>query len=534
MTTGKEFLGELAEQLELELSTADGTRKPSELSTLLRFVDGVDDHNPVDLFWDLYESQTKITMQAERLVLEFLEGLCERHRVPYVPDMDDVDITEFFNGLECDAQGEPSKNIPIPIKLKDLIAYLHAVAARAFRIKQLQDGALSEEAVDCLFEVERTIDRLNRAGLDGPYLDVDALSLSFRLSSLAVSAKVLVELGRLRNSQGDYAHALRYIAKAVETFGYSPFHAVMGGVDNSWPTIRTEVSEPPQHPTLGDNLEEGVGDIGPQDVASIFGSIKKSGLASSWRQVAEDCRILLEAEHIFGHGAYDHTRGQISEVVEDEKGERRFWTEFWAAAEAWASAQLSPSDLQALRKAEKHSESEDRLVSYFFRRNWPHLPEGAKLRLKNADAIWNSRERAGWEAVFNELRVAMELTCQEFIWRPLSMSRGGVNLFEFSKLKAQLHDEGKVPSIFHYRKICKFDCFRDFLNRKRLNDMDVRFMTETLPHALKELGRRRNRADHGTGKLWNRDEVGACVDLILGIGQEGILPKLVVVGRKIR
>ncbi len=534
MTTGNELLGELAEQLERELRETGGTRKQSELSTLLRFADGVDTHNPVDLFWDIYESQSKFSTQTERLVLEFLAGLCERHRVPYVLDMADLEIEGFFDGLRTDTQREESESIPIPDKLKDLTVYLHGAAARAFRIKRLEGGVLSEDALDSLFEVERTIERLNRAGFDDPYLEVDALSLSFRLSALAISAKVFVELGRLRNGQGDYAGALSYVAKATETFGYIPFYAVMGGVDNSWPTIRTEQSEPPQHPSLLGHLEEGIGGISPQEVASMFSSLKGHGRASSWFQVAADCRILGEAEHIFGNDALDHDTGQISELVEDERGERRLWTVFWAAAEAWASAQLSPSDLHELRKAERDRESEDRLVNYFFRRNWSHLPEGARLRLKNADVIWNSRERIGWEAVFNELRVAMEITCQEFIWRPLVTSRGGKDYLEFSRFKIELENERKVPGIFHFTEICEFDCFREFLKRKRLNDMDVRFMTETLPHALRKLRQKRNPADHGTGVLWSRDEVGPYIDLILGIGREGILPRLVVIGRKIR
>ena len=79
---------------------------------------------------------------------------------------------------------------------------------------------MSEEVLNCLLEVERTMARLKHAGLFD-LIDLDDCSQAFQLSAHAVSAKAFAELGRVRHREGRYDKALGYMAEAVEDSQYA-------------------------------------------------------------------------------------------------------------------------------------------------------------------------------------------------------------------------------------------------------------------------------------------------------------------------
>ena len=540
MTASKDIPQELIQQLVQGLNTPEGGLR-NDILTLLHFKDGVDSNNPVDLFWNVCEPHELIDQgplprlpeQTEEQILDFLERLYRRHQVPYAPDVDDSDIRDFLRSLGDQFRNNSSEHVPIPDKLKDLVTYLHVAAARAFRTMQRQ-GALSEEALDCLREVERTMDRLNRAGFSDSSLDPEILRLAFRLSAVAVSAKVLVELSRVYNREGHYADALHYMARAAREHDFSTFVSGMEGTDASWPTIRTGESDPPQGSELHSRLYDGLGNITPKEIASTFLSIKERAEADNWAQVDEDCKVFAEANWIFGPDAFNSETYEIDEFVEDEHGTGVIWGTFWYAGQVWARAQLSMSGYQSLRQEDKRRESADRLETYFFGRDWPLLPERARRRLINADVIWNSRGKMGWEAVLNDLVTATEETCLEFIWQPLESISGRLSLHEFLQLKTEVNKRGEAPGIRDFIRVCGFDCFAEFLKPCRLSDKDVQFLTETLPSAMEQLQGRRNRAVHGTGELWRRDQVQSYFQAFFGIGRPGVLPELARIGRGLR
>ena len=540
MTGSEDIPQKLIEQLARGLKTPNGGLR-NDILTLLRFREGVDSDNPVDLFWDVCEPREitndeplpRLSEQTEGLVLDFLERLYRRHQVPYAPDVDDSDIRDFLRSLEDHFRNESSEHVPIPDKLKDLVACLHVAAARAFRIMQSQDGGLSEEALDCLREVERTMDRLNRAGFSHPSLDTDVLCLAFRLSAVAVSAKVFVELSRVRRSEGHYADALHYLARAARDYDFATFVGGMEGVNASWPTIRIGESDPPQHSELRSRLGEGLADITPKEIASTFLLLKGRAEADNWAQISEDCKIFAESNWIFGPDAFNSETYEIDEFVEDEHGTGVIWGAFWYAGEVWARAQLSRSEYQSLRQEDKRRESADRLGTYFFGRDWPLLPERARRYLRNADVTWNSKGQMGWEAVLSDLHIATEEMCLEFIWRPLESSSGRLSLLEFVQLKTELHKRGDAPGIQDFTRICEFDCYAEFLKQRRLSSKDVQFLTKELPSSMRQLRGLRNRAVHGTGKLWKRDQVRPYFQALFGIGRPGVLPELARIGRKL-
>ena len=147
------------------------------------------DHNPtshdaVELFWKLYKPKQHLPDQAEQFLLKCLNWMYEEYRVSYEPDSDD--------------------------NLDQLVAYLNIAATRAFQIRRVEGGQWSEEALSCLFEVDRIQERLF------------APRASKNLDSLVFSAHVhptlglcLVELSRALKNEGKYERALHYLAEGV-------------------------------------------------------------------------------------------------------------------------------------------------------------------------------------------------------------------------------------------------------------------------------------------------------------------------------
>ncbi len=197
-------LNDIIDDRELYRSTAEVTERSFD-----------PDYAAVELFWQTYRPvQMQLDTSApgelgvdrlpaeplsphlEALMLECLDFLHKRHRVEYVPDGDDPDL------------------------YLRLSAYVHIVAARAFRIKQ-SDG-LSEEVVGCLSEVERAIERLARETMTISIAGVQILDTSetpvFLISTGAVAVLAFMELSRDRRINRDYASALHYLAKAAIYF----------------------------------------------------------------------------------------------------------------------------------------------------------------------------------------------------------------------------------------------------------------------------------------------------------------------------
>ena len=182
-------------------------RKRPEHAAIFRFSDdtGTNLYTAMSLFWDVYElwkdgysySGSVLPAEYDDLFLEWFEHLYRSHRVPYIPDADD--------GLD---------------NHDELFTYLHIAAARAFRIRNGKE--VSEEALDCLIEVERTMALLRPMSGEPSEFYIEAPSLY--TSAGAIVAMAHVELWRIRKSEGHYTDALHYLSMAAQysgSFDYS-------------------------------------------------------------------------------------------------------------------------------------------------------------------------------------------------------------------------------------------------------------------------------------------------------------------------
>ena len=515
--------------------------------------------DPIRLFWELYnppkyETRPGLSEKLDGLVQDSLEHLYQQYQVPYEPDGDVISENDFQESLA-------SGHIIIPEKLTGLIIFLHVAAARAFEIKRRQGGGLDEVALTCLEETARTLEHiryLDRRGMGISEVFNRDPSPTFLLSTYAVGAKALAELGRICHRDGRYADALHYMAEALHATNYAAVRYVADEFyaaeidDDSIPLATTL--------PLKECLVKSLGDISLQDIASTFSSLKASGKTESWSQVVQDCEHLLEASQI-PYDFYDSsdsdypvevTIGWLGDVKNDE-GRFLTWGEFWYAAKAWASAQLSPSDLMKLRAAEKQeeerkaaenarTESETRLKNYVFGiENWGRLPKRAKDCLVTLDVVWNSPEEVALDTMLEGLSQATRAICHHSLW--VSMEEGGIPKdLPNDRLEKPLRGVVRLANGqgFFELKDCvealrDSQVFKRFLTQREIDEADIEFLTQTLPKALDSLRESRNDAVHTTTESWDRDKVQNIIEEFLGIGgKPGILPELVRIGRQLR
>ena len=161
MTVLESQLSDAWEKLEWYALSHESFR--SDVNTLLKYRDGFDSVSPVYLFWELYrpsildddESKSSapgLSDEVKDLVLELLDDMYQRHRVPYEPDQGVSDIREYFRASEESEIG--GTELAFPDNLKNLLIHIHVAAARAFVL--IQYDGYSEVVVDCLNEVDRS------------------------------------------------------------------------------------------------------------------------------------------------------------------------------------------------------------------------------------------------------------------------------------------------------------------------------------------------------------------------------------------
>ena len=480
----------------------------------------------VKLLWDLdqgfrlFQPTSRLSAQAERGLLDCLDWMYEKCRVPREPDSDDSE------------------------KLMDLAIELHIAAARAFRIKQADDGQLSEEFVSSLNAIERTMKRIKIA-----ITAIEAQSYSgnptIATSAEAIWAIVQVELSHVSRSYGNYADAIHYLDQASNSYisalddciddplsddgsnwrrednawikSLKRANVAVGDESNAWKEIINRQLTPLHMPLA--------------EAASLFNSLIQSPSDDlNWKQIAKDCAGLaylpqLEWEVFSGV--------ENQETIEDDEGFDVSWSEFWRHAQAWASAQLSPSESRKMRDQDEKDAAERRLMNYFFGSSWSSLPERAQEALITADSNWHTPQRIRQGSILNELLRASEEMCHSFIWQMLE------NDDEASKhlitIEHTIVDQGRSePNIRDHIRACKQTSFREFLRRSKVGKSDVRFMTEDLPKSMTRLADARNDAEHRSSASVYKDTVASFFKSFLGIGQPGILPELARIGHKLQ
>ena len=500
-------------------------------------------HDAVHLFWNIYQPQLMAIPSVEdvqdfsaerlhrqmnppapspsaelnRLLLDCLDWVYDRFQVPYEPDSDNAE------------------------KLLELVIELHIAAARAFKLKQVEGNQISEEWMSRLQAVEIIVRQVRAIVGTRTFRNP-----SFAISIDAIWGMTQLELSRVSRAGGSYADAVHYLDQAstsyiwaLDEIEYDSSDA--GPMDRygdnlwtrslDWDEEHFKNQESLTRKDLRNRLTPL--QVSLEETASLFSLLKQSASSDvKWRQITDDClglSILPYLEWEVFTGVEDE------EIVEDEGQEMALsWSEFWHSARAYASARMSPTDLEEYYRKTRETEAETRLKNYFFSSDWQPLPERARRRLINADILLNSTQRVGQEGLLNELRIATEELCHLVVWQPLSNSKTPPLEFIREKLKLDERPERSDPNIFNYIRICRARWYRDFLVQQSFDRNDVKFLTKQLPRDMSQLRSERNPAEHKIGASAALDSPQSFYRGFLGIGRPGVLPQLARIGRKLQ
>ena len=282
-------------------------------------------------------------------------------------------------------------------------------------------------------------------------------------------------------------------------------------------------------------------------VVDTFEGLKRLGKCDDWQVVVRHCDLLARIDTVEFH----KIRVRVQEEDAGHSWNRPFrfsgpilesgfliepgslvpWYDYWLRAKEWAIAQLSPNEYRELRRQDERDASEGRLKRYFFGDNWSNWPQKARDRLINLDTLWFSESRGlDFGAILNDLQVALESMCYEFIWEPLRRAERGQ---EFKRKEAELSRESNSPTLADYRWICGRSFFKEIVGGAQLAEEDRRFLLQRLPRSLKRLYDSRNWSQHDPSIRLQRQDVEPFVREFLGIGQPGVLRRLAEIGPKL-
>lgn len=538
----------------------------------------------------------RLSDQDERTVLEVLELLYQRHRVVYEPDGDDSDIRRFLEAHDdgsADHMEFPPvlKNGLVFIHIAAARAFkLQQTDGFSEEVRTCLDDV--ERTLARLYSVG--FDHKYSAWRYGPRRLV---GFAIYHSTLAVSALCRMYQSRIHRLDGRYAKALHYLAQAAELYNEALptpegiWEAWPLGTDQP----KLDAIGPEYFRVSGDFVHFITGlPVSVSQFTELLELLKADKQSvNDWRAVADDCyslangswswrfeefvevsrkiedfdefneleyfdkngfwlsRELVEFEQAWHkdqesyHETYDiHDilSAHIEQVrIPYDGGKKVKWGEFWHSKGAWATTQLSPSEYRKLRDDDEKHEAERRLKSYFFGDDWSLLPKRAQERLITADINWHSPQKTSREAILNDLFRATERMCYEFIWQPLANVESSEWLTEFDEFEERReeirHRRYQDPNIGDLRWVCKQPFFRKFLTNGKLERSEIQFMTQTLPRRYQHLSRSRNTSEHNLSRQSSpaaaNDTIDAAFKAFLGIGQEGILPELARIGRKI-
>ncbi len=502
------------------------------------------------IFWDLYRPTLKdgqgtrtpaprLPKQVDEAILSVLESMYNRYRLTYEPDRVDQDVREFLEAHDDDDDETDPEKLDFPETLKNALVFIHVAGARALKIQQ-SDG-FSDEARECLYELERTLNRLGRAGFDHKYSAREFGQLRLEgvgiyQSTLAVSALSFLSLGRISQTEGRYADALNYLAQAGELYEYSLPTPM--GIWEGWPLGRQRPKPEAVWPGYYDVdkdimyfATEGLRSS-PQQFVELVELIKvNSRSIDDWRSVADSCLTLAiqrnswrfdQVDEELDREGFEPEENDFWELLEehgkrvrmpDEDGNQIAWGEFWHSTKAWATSQLSPSEYRKMREDDEKYAAEKRLKNYFLGGSWAVLPERAMERLISADINFNSQQRVSKESILNDLLRVMEEICDQVVPQ---LVRGG-------PMKAL--DAKRASKVRYYIREFEKPYFRDCITRHGLRDGDMRFLTEYLPAYLRQLADDRNYGEHAAGTTVPQERVRSHYSRCLGIGCPGILPQ---------
>ena len=501
---------------------------------------------PVELFWQAWRPQ---------YIKLFANWPAESDLVENPPDLPPDDESEFLERLAVLERAfricyEPDSETAIDFEAAS--RYVHVGAASALR--HWRREGFSDYVTQAMSEVLRILHLLEirpdrrqfgdstrkhliEEGMSEQLLDY-ASALGFvrigdasgdYLSLWGVRCLVLGAFSKRRYAETQYDDAF---ALAVDAFRLSLELIEAASVDEEYLLAKGIVED--DFLRTDASIRHAIRRCSPllnftlQEVVNTFEGLRREEKSDKWADVAIRCRELVVI-------VYDDFREELAQSqILGQHGEEEEWNMYWHGAGVWAATQLTPNEYFRLRRYEEWNASEKRLQLYFFGDSWRNLPDKARERLRNVDTLWFSESRGlDYGSILNDLQVATENICYQYIWEPLRKAQGGQALLEFKNRDADLGRERKSPTLADYRWVCGRSFFKEFVQGAGVSEEDRRFLIQRLPRALRDLYGSRHPSQHEPEVRMPRQQVEPFVRRFLGINQEGVLRRLAEIGPKL-
>ena len=515
----------------------------TDLYALAEFVEArasgqLNSMNAIHLFWETWKPRVMVTVGSDPIGYTNEEP-------PTLPEDIEEAFLEILAELEREYKVDYETDSESAIDFEAASLYVHVGAASALRHVKRSD--LSNDVIGAMLQVQlvlqilklRALRYLGREGEsphaiqsgidDGTLHGARTFGLVWIdnangevLTLWGVRCLVLGTVSKQNYAEAKYEDAFRMagdafrIAEDISEAVHQNEENLLerGVVEDDFLEEDREIRSAVRRCTPLRNIE-------PQQVVDAFEGLKIHGVSGSWRWVVDVCDSMAW-----------HDREDFElEVVLDGDKKTKFWSDYWNAAKGWAEAQLSPNEYRELRRQDERGASEGRLKRYFFGDNWSNWPQKTRERLINLDTLWFSESKGlDFGTILNDLQVAVESMCYEFIWEPLRKGERGQ---EFKRKEAEFSGDSNSPTLADYRWICGRSFFKGFVEGAQLAEEDRRFLLQRLPRSLKRLYDSRNRSQHDPGIRLQRQDVEPFVREFFGIGQPGVLRRLAEIGPKL-
>jgi len=344
---------------------------------------------------------------------------------------------------------------------------------------------------------------------------------------MAVSGLIQSEMFSVKCLDGAYEEALHSAAMALNDFAVVKASLEVTEEELSAGGVTDTEAELEQRKAWRQQLQDyhPLLNMDAQKVVDTFEALCKRNKSAAWQQVGQDCLTMAQLWEFCG--------GNSEEAIRDSQQREWGWRDYWHRAEGWVEARLPPNQVREYLNDKEDRNAESRLVRYFFGKLWDGLPSRARDHLIKADVCWFLLDCMAMQGMLNDLQVAVESTCFDYLWEPLRQMQGGAGFLEFAAKQKQLQQRGRNPTLRDYAWLCHQRFFEDFLLSHHIERQDKDFLTRELPKAMNDLRRVRDLAQHDPKKVWQREEVEPFVGRFLGIGQIGVLPRLAQIGEKL-
>lgn len=448
--------------------------------------------------------------EATQILVDKLDLLIEKKRVPYIPD-------------------EPDPLIALYI-------HLHLEATRLFRLLKAQ--AYSEktrESLDNAFASFRRAKEILASDLP------QSLEPEYMVSFEIIGSFLYLKSFLVNKNDGEYESALVYFNEAMQLL-----HSAQAIINANKRHVLDSRLDVPYSKTFTSDVIKDVlktDIIPPQTIVDCFESIKIGGEISDTKNLAAICESLIniseelwkpddKPQYISLEYLEPVPENNTKRIIDSNGYPWESISDFWLYSLSWVEAQLNPSEFHKILQRKDDLASEQRLKNYFFGEElWEKLPERARRSLISADKDWFGGTDIRIESILSQLNIATEEILFYGLWLKIeewgrTMNNSVALVKEIQNTKKQLSTKKGRSQLRVLADLCKKPLVEEFLKVKRIEQGERNWCSKSLPGRIHALQDQRNKAEHESGKNWTRGELGKYYNEFIGIGEVGILPRL--------